>query len=456
MKISEFKKLEEQIKKQKLDELSLSSFIGDFGSAAVKSAFSGKGLKQQMIQDMFLKDFYDDAYTSLDNAIKGRVVNPKAKGTLSPTAVEKNPADVKPEQGQPGAKPTPAAPATPGASATPTAPGTPATATTTPGAPAAKPSATAPAVAAKKAQQQTTQNINNYVKQAAQAINQATDKNQKIALTKELVNSMADRQGTPEWDNAVKGVEGIIKRAGTDPAFANQAVNNLRSGKTMSEAWRIYFANKLVEAVGLTWKDLGLSVLKEGKNYYIAETRYVKLNQLFENIMEVTTGGVGFGATPAGTTATIGKAGSTPAVQNINAPPNATLDTPTVPAKQQSQTRGGPQSVGQYMLAWFNQYMNGVDWKASEDTVLPLIQAIEDSYPSGYKNAIKTLARTAFAISKASPSLPAGIEDETDKLDKPEEEPKSGSMWDGVFKKPGADAENPDAKKTTTESRRRR
>lgn len=454
MKISEFKKLEEQIKKQKLDELSLSSFIGDFGSAAVKSAFSGKGLKQQMIQDMFLKDFYDDAYTSLDNAIKGRVVNPKARGTLAPTAVEKNPADVKPEQNQPGAKPAPAAPTAPTA---PAAPGTPATAPTTPGAPAAKPGATAPAVAAKKAQQQTTQNINNYVKQAAQAINQATDKNQKIALTKELVNSMADRQGTPEWNNAVKGVEGIIKRAGTDPGFANQAVNNLRSGKTMSEAWRIYFANKLVEAVGLTWKDLGLSVLKEGKNYYIAETRYVKLNQLFENIMEVTTGGVGFGATPAGTTATIGKAGSTPAVQNINAPPNATLDTPTVPAKQQSQTRGGPQSVGQYMLAWFNQYMNGVDWKASEDTVLPLIQAIEDSYPSGYKNAIKTLARTAFAISKASPSLPAGIEDETDKLDKPdEEEPKSGSVWDGVFKKPGADAENPDAKKTTTESRRRR
>ncbi len=455
MKISEFKKLEEQIAKQKLDELSLSSFIGDFGSAAVKSAFSGKGLKQQMIQDMFLKDFYDDAYTSLDNAIKGRVVNPKAKGTLSPTAVEKNPADVKPEPGQPGAKPAPAATTTPG---TPTTPGAkPAAATpSAPGAPAAKTSATAGAVAANKSQQQATQNINNYVKQTAQAINQATDKNQKIALTKELVNSMADRQGSPEWDNAVKGVEGIIKRAGTDPAFANQAVNNLRSGKTMSEAWRIYFANKLVEAVGLTWKDLGLSVLKEGKNYYIAETRYVKLNQLFESIMEVTTGGPGFGATPAGTTATVGKAGSTPTAQNINTPPNATLDTPTVPAKQ-SQSSGGPQSVGQYMLAWFNQYMNGVDWKASEATVLPLIQAIEDSYPSGYKNAIKTLARTAFAISKASPSLPAGIEDETDKLDKPDEqEPKSGSMWDGVFKKPGADAENPDAKKATTESRRRR
>lgn len=433
MKISEFKKIEEQ----RLAEISLSSFIGDVGSAAVKSGFTGKGFKQQMIQDMFLKDFYDDAFTSLDNAVKGQLVNPKARGTLSPTAVEKNPADVKPEQDQPGAKPAPAAP-------------------TTPGAPAAKPSATAPAVAAKKAQQQTTQNINDYVKQAAQSINQATDKNQKIALTKELVNSMADRQGTPEWNNAVKGVEGIIKRAGTDPNFANQAVNNLRSGKTMSEAWRIYFANKLVEAVGLTWKDLGLSVLQEGKNYYIAETRYVKLNQLFESIMEVTTGGPGIGAAPAGTTATVGKAGSTPAAQNINTPPNATLAAPTVPAKQQqSQSSGGPQSVGQYMLAWFNQYMNGVDWKASEATVLPMIQAIEDSYPSGYKNAIKTLAKAAFAISKASPSMPAGIKDETDKLDQEggEESPNTGDFGATAFKKPEANAA---PATTTTESRRRR
>ena len=72
MKLNEFKQIEEQLKKQKLDELSLSSFIGDVGSALVKGGFTGKGFKQQMIQDMFLKDFYDDAITSLDNAIKGK------------------------------------------------------------------------------------------------------------------------------------------------------------------------------------------------------------------------------------------------------------------------------------------------------------------------------------------------------------------------------------------------
>lgn len=450
MKLSDLKKIEEQIQqdKQKLDELALSSFIGDVGSALVKGGFTGKGFKQQMIQDMFLKDFYDDAITSLDNAIKGKVVDPNVAGTVAPTAVEKNPADVKPEPGQPGAAPASGAAATPAAGATPTKPG----------APAAKAGATAPAVAAKKAQQQTTQNINNYVKQAAQAINQATDKNQKIALTKELVNSMADRQGTPEWNNAIKGVEGIIRRAGTDPNFASAAVNNLRSGKTMSEAWRIYFANKLVEAVGLTWKDLGLSVLKEGKNYYIAETRYVKLNQLFESIMEVTTGGA-LGGAPAGPTATVGKAGSTPTSQNINAPANTTLNAPTVPqanTQQQTQPTGGEKSIAQYMLAWFNQYMHGVDWKASESTVLPLIQSIQDSYPSGYKGVIKTLAKAAFAISKASPTLPDGIKDETDKLGK-DQTATTGDFGAQAYAKPEeTDTANAAPKTTTAESRRRR
>lgn len=372
MKLSEFQKLEEQAKqkKQQLDELSLSSLIGDVGSAAVKSGFTGKGFKQQMIQDMFLKDFYDDAITSLDNAVKGQLVNKDIKGSLTGTQ-QVDPNDVGQDQNQ-----TNVAPAA---------------------------SKTAGAVAAQKSQQQTTQNINNYVKQAAQTINQTSDKNQKIAITKELVNAMADRQGSPEWNNAVKGVEGIIKRGGVDPGFANAAIANLRAGKTMTEAYRIYFINKLIESVGLTWKDLGLCVLKEGTSYYIAESRYVKLNQLFESIVEA-----------AG---------------------------------------GGQQSVGQYMLDWFNQYMAGVDWKSKESVVLPIIQSIEDSYPSGYKRAIKTLAKTAFAISKASPTLPAGMKDEADKLNTDAEKPGSGDFGAAAFNKPEANAE---PKTAATESRRRK
>ena len=99
--------------------------------------------------------------------------------------------------------------------------------------------------------------------------------------------------------------------------------------------------------------------------------------------------------------------------------------------------------------------MNGVDWKSKESTVLPLIQAIEDSYPSGFKRAIKTLAQTAFAISKSSPALPDGIKDETDKLGKAPDE-GGGDFGAGAFQNPEADAANAAPKTTTAESRRRR
>ena len=363
MKLSEFKKIEEQRQqdKQQLDELSLSSFIGDFGSAAVKSMFSGKGLKHQMIQDIFLKDFYDDAYTSLDNAIKGQLVSADIKGSLSASK------QVDPKTVDPAASAAPAASGTAGATATAAA-GT----TGTAGATAAK---------ATKAQQQTTQTLNNYIKQAAQTINSTTDKNQKIALTKELVNAMADRKGYPEWDNALATVQQVIKRGNVDPNFANAAVNNLKAGKTMAESYQIYFINKLIESVGLTWKDVGLCVITENKKYYIAETKFIKLNQLFESILEAT---------------------------------------------------GGQQSISEYMLEWFDKYMSGVDWRKKEAMVLPMIQAIEDSYPSGYKNAIKTLARTAFALSKSLTTMPKGMEDELSKMKKPEEPAagKSGSAKD--------------------------
>jgi uncharacterized protein (DUF2461 family) len=78
------------------------------------------------------------------------------------------------------------------------------------------------------------------------------------------------------------------------------------------------------------------------------------------------------------------------------------------------------------MLEWFDKYMSGVDWRKKEAMVLPMIQAIEDSYPSGYKNAIKTLARTAFALSKSLTTMPKGMEDELAKMKKPEE-PAAGS-----------------------------
>lgn len=322
MKINEFSQ------PKQIDESVAGALFGDTPMAALKGLFTGKGTKQQMIQDIFLKDFYDDAYTSLDNAIKGQLVNADLKGPLTGSK-QVDPAKVSP---------------------------------------------TAGAVAANNAQKQTIQDINNYVKSISLEINKTTDVNQKASLIKELVNAMADRKGSPEWDNALKGVEGVIKRSGTDPTFTSTAISDLRTGKIMSEAYQIYFFNKLIESVGLTWQDLGLCVITENKQYYIAETKFIKLNQLFESILE---------------------AGS------------------------------GQRSISQFMLDWFNQYMTGVDWKSSETTVLPLIQAIGDSYPSGYKNAIKTLAKTAFALSKSSPTTPKGMDDELSKMQSPTSAPAS-------------------------------
>jgi hypothetical protein len=274
---------------------------------------------------LFLDDFIDDATVSLNNGIKSGLVDPNLvdTGGSSNNAKKIDPNSVTPSP----------------------------TKTTAPGASAA---------AANKAQQQTSQNINNYVRNVASEINKTTDKNQKIALTKELVNAMADRQGTPEWNNAIAAAQQIVKRSGAEPNFVNAAINNLKSGKTMTEAWRIYFVNKLLESINLTWDDLGLCVLKEGKNYYFADKKYTALNYIFESIMETD----------------------------------------------------GVQSITSYMTAWFDQYMQGVDWRAKEKIVLPAIKEVEKTYQTDQgKSALEKLGRLAFALSGPAGQPPAGAKD---------------------------------------------
>lgn len=68
--------------------------LGDFGSSLINSLFgdntvsswkgmiSGKGAKHQLIQDLFLKDFMQDAITSLDNGVRGGFINTKKKSQV--------------------------------------------------------------------------------------------------------------------------------------------------------------------------------------------------------------------------------------------------------------------------------------------------------------------------------------------------------------------------------------
>jgi hypothetical protein len=115
------------------------------------------------------------------------------------------------------------------------------------------------------------QNLNNYVKGVAAELNKPGAN--KIALTKELVNFMADRKGTPEWENASNSMKVILKRAGLNPNFANTALQRIQAGQTM-ESLQMLFINSLLEELNLTFDDLELSesvVEVEGIKHYIVE-----------------------------------------------------------------------------------------------------------------------------------------------------------------------------------------
>jgi hypothetical protein len=75
-----------EFKKAKLNELDLSSFIGDYGSAAVRSglgSFGGKNVlstTDQMAKDEFTKNFTSRAFSGLQSAINSGLVDPNATG----------------------------------------------------------------------------------------------------------------------------------------------------------------------------------------------------------------------------------------------------------------------------------------------------------------------------------------------------------------------------------------
>jgi hypothetical protein len=95
----------------------------------------------------------------------------------------------------------------------------------------------------------------------------------------------------------------------------------------------------------------------------LAEAEYIKLNQLFENIV------------------------------NIN-----------------EQTDLMPMS--EYMMNWFSQYMQNVAWEGSKPTVQSQIDKLAKEYPNNLKPNLQKLAQTALALSKAASKPPAGAPQE--------------------------------------------
>jgi hypothetical protein len=78
-----------EFKKAKLNELDLSSFLGDYGSAAVRSGLGSLGGKNvlsstdQMAKDEFTKNFTSRAFSGLQSAISSGLVDPTAAGKTS-------------------------------------------------------------------------------------------------------------------------------------------------------------------------------------------------------------------------------------------------------------------------------------------------------------------------------------------------------------------------------------
>lgn len=362
MKLNEFK----LTNTERVDELALNQVIGDYGAAAAKqigNRLMGRGegnlsIKDKMAKDKFLQDFIGRASTALDSAVSSGLVDPNLGGVAKPTIPE-------PKEPTLNSEPTPT-PA-PGPSTTPTAP----TATTAPAKPGA--SSSQQAAASARGQRETNQNLNNYVQGAAKALNTATDRNQKIQLTKELVNYMADRKDYPEWSNAVATVQQVIKKGGTDPNFANAALAKLKSGQTMAESWQMYWINKLLEAVDLTWGDLGLTVLKESKGtkFKIVETKYYKLNKIFESMM----------------------------------------------------FEAEAESIQSWFKRWLAQYMKGVDLSDPKTMaqIDQYINAIQQSYNKDKgKAALNQLANAAFSLSysnKGEPGTAAAAAAKTEPAD---------------------------------------
>ena len=86
MKLNEFKK-------PKLNEIDLSSFIGDYGSAALRTGLGSLGRKNvlstqdQMVKDQFIKNFTSRAYSGLQSGISSGLIDTNASG--NPSALTK-------------------------------------------------------------------------------------------------------------------------------------------------------------------------------------------------------------------------------------------------------------------------------------------------------------------------------------------------------------------------------
>ena len=119
---------------------------------------------------------------------------------------------------------------------------------------------------ATKAQPKTAKasSLNSYFQNFSSTMKQTSDKGQKIALAKELVNIVADRGGQ-DSQSAVA----LLRRSGTlDNNFKQAAMNALKKGTRMESVFVEQFLQVLKEN-DISLKDIGLSMTLTEDSAYI-------------------------------------------------------------------------------------------------------------------------------------------------------------------------------------------
>ena len=111
-------------------------------------------------------------------------------------------------------------------------------------------------------------NLNTYFQNFSKEMQGAGDKNQKIALAKELVNTVADRGG----EDSATAVS-ILRKVGgdLDNNFKQAAMNALKNGQRLLKQSVYFEISKMLRENNLSWSDLGIRVhLLEGTNKLFA------------------------------------------------------------------------------------------------------------------------------------------------------------------------------------------
>ena len=122
-------------------------------------------------------------------------------------------------------------------------------------------------------QQQKASSLNKYFQNFSSTMKQTSDKGQKIALAKELVNIVADRGGQ-DSQSAVA----LLRRSGTlDNNFKQAAMNALKKGTRMESVFVEQFLQVLKEN-DISLKDIGLRMTLTEDSAYIVTLLEKELN----------------------------------------------------------------------------------------------------------------------------------------------------------------------------------